>query len=160
MRARTAAGTGLGVILAAGLASAASAEDLIIGLASDITSVDPHFHNLGPNNAFGQHVFDRLINQGPNQELEPGLATEWQAVDETTWEFKIRDGITFHSGAPLTAEDIKFTFDRLTQEGAMGGQTSPRKSLLGPLTSVEIKDDHTVLFKLSDPWPILPPMLP
>ena len=68
--------------------------------------------------------------------------------------------MTFHDGSDLTAEDVKFTFDRLTKEGAMGGQTSPRQSLLGPLQDVEVVDDHTVRFKLASPWPILPAMLP
>ena len=58
-----------GLTLAGGLqvTGEVQAADLTIGLATEITSVDPHFHNLGPNNAFSHHVFDRLINQGPNQ---------------------------------------------------------------------------------------------
>ena len=61
----------------------------------------------------------------------------------------------------MTAEDVKFTLDRLTKEGGMGdGQTSPRQSLLGPVQAVEVVDGNTVRFNLSEPWPILPAMLP
>lgn len=65
-------------------ASAVSADTLRIGLASEPTSVDPHYHNLGPNNALARHIFTPLIEQDANQLLEPGLATEWEAVDDTT----------------------------------------------------------------------------
>ena len=52
--------------------SLASAEKLVIGLASETTSIDPQFHNTGPNNALSLHVFDRLILQNKTQGLYPG----------------------------------------------------------------------------------------
>src|SRR3546814_5054011 len=88
------------------------------------------------------------------------LAESWKALDPLTYEFKLRQGVTFHDGSPMTAEDVKFTFDRLIQEGAMEGQTSPRKSLLGPLEEIRVVDERTVQMILSEPWPILPAMLP
>src|SRR5690606_21895127 len=88
------------------------------------------------------------------------LAESWKQIDPTTYEFVIRDGVKFHDGSAMTVEDIRFTFHRLIDENAMDGQTSPRKSLLGPLKEVKIVDDRTVHFILSDPWPILPAMLP
>ena len=45
--------------------------------------------------------------------LKPGLATSWKPVDDTTWEFKIREGVKFHDGSELTAEDVKFSIDRI-----------------------------------------------
>ncbi|MEL6774750.1 MAG: ABC transporter substrate-binding protein, partial [Pseudomonadota bacterium] len=74
-------------------AGAASAEKLTIGLASEPTAIDPHFHNLGPNNAMARHIFGRLILQNERQQLEPGLAVSWQPIDELTWEFKLREGV-------------------------------------------------------------------
>ncbi|MFZ8871332.1 MAG: hypothetical protein ACO2YC_07945 [Litorivicinaceae bacterium] len=67
------------------VATPAHAEKLIIGLASEPTSIDPHFHNLGPNNALSRHIFDRLINQDEKQRLKPGLATSWKPIDDLTW---------------------------------------------------------------------------
>src|SRR5439155_4664634 len=46
-------------------------------------------------------------------ELQPGLAVSWTAKDETTWEFKLRPNVKFHNGDPFTAEDVKFSFDRI-----------------------------------------------
>ncbi len=87
------------VVTLAFAATPAIAEDLTIALASEATSIDPHFHNLGPNHQVSRHMFDRLINQGPKQELNPGLAVSWAVTDDpTVWEFKLRQGVTFHDG--------------------------------------------------------------
>ncbi|HET6468078.1 MAG TPA: ABC transporter substrate-binding protein, partial [Geminicoccaceae bacterium] len=66
----------------------------------------------------------------------------------------------FHDGTPLTAEDVKFTFDRLTKEGAMDGQTSPRASLVGPLADTEVVDELTMRLKLESSWPIFQAYVP
>ena len=79
-------------------ATTASAEKLTIGLASEPTAMDPHFHNLGPNNAMAFHIYDRLVAQDEKQNLTPGLAVSWQPIDDLTWEFKLRQGVTFHDG--------------------------------------------------------------
>ena len=100
-------------MIATGLATMpAHAEKLTIGLASEATSVDPHFHNLTPNNQVSAHIYDALIGQDEKQRLIPGLATEWKVVDDTTWEFKLREGVTFHDGSPFTADDVVCTFTR------------------------------------------------
>jgi len=136
-----------------GLATGAQAADLTIGLATDITSVDPHFHNLGPNNAFGRHIFDRLINQGSNQELEPGLATSWQPLDDTTWEFRLREGVSFHDGSPFTADDVAFTFERAPE---VPNSPSGYGTYLKQITGIEIVDDHTIHIKTDTPYPLMP----
>jgi peptide/nickel transport system substrate-binding protein len=67
--------------------------------------------------------------------------------------------VKFHNGDNFTASDVKFTIERIITEGAIEAQSSPRKSLLGPISGVEIVDDYTVLIKTSEPWAILPTML-
>ncbi len=62
---------------------------------------------------------------------------------------RLRPGITFHEGSIMSAQDVKFTFDRLTEEGAKEGETSPGKSQVGPLTDTEIVDVLVVRFELS-----------
>src|SRR3954469_18967882 len=74
----------------------AGAQDLTIGLSANVTSIDPHFHNLSPNSAVAAHIFDRLVLKDEQQRLQPGLATEWKAIDDTTWEFKLRRDVKFH----------------------------------------------------------------
>ena len=65
----------LGALLLSLLAgTAAQAADLTIGLSTPVTSLDPHFHNLTPNNSLGRHVFETLVRQDETQNIKPGLA--------------------------------------------------------------------------------------
>ena len=91
---------------------AAHAQELRIGLASEPTAMDPHYHNLSPNNSLLNHIFERLVGQDERQRLMPELAESWKAIDATTWEFKLRRNVRFHDGSPFTAEDVLFSFER------------------------------------------------
>lgn len=141
-------------------ASTAFASELRVGFSQDAQTLDPANHRNRETETIIRNMCDGLLTRDPDMKVVPEIAESFRQIDATSWEFKIRDGIKFHSGAPLTAADVKFTFDRLTKENAMGGQTSPRKSLLGPVAAIESPDAKTVVFKLSAPWPILPAMLP
>lgn len=98
--------------LALGMLSQAIAKDLRLTLASEPSSLDPHFHVTTPNMALSTHLFDRLVHTDEKQQLVPGLALSWKAVDPLTWEFKLRPGVTWHDGAPFTAEDVVFSMAR------------------------------------------------
>ena len=77
---------GLKLLSAAALALAAvpaGAQDLRIGVASEVTSIDPHFHNVGPNNSLSRHIFQSLVTTDETQKLMPELATAWQAPSTT-----------------------------------------------------------------------------
>ena len=95
------------------LSLSAPAADLSIALGGDVTSMDPHFHNLTPNNNIGAHVFDTLVMKEPGGRIKPGLAESWGALDDTTWEFKLRKGVRFHDGSIFTAADVVFSLDRI-----------------------------------------------
>ena len=95
------------------LPSGAAAQELRIAVAADITSMDPHFFNLFPNNNAAEHLFDKLVQMDADSKLIPGLATSWKAIDPTTWEFKLRKGVKFTDGSELTAEDVVFSIDRV-----------------------------------------------
>ena len=138
----------------------AGAAELRVGIHADALTLDPANHRDRETETIIRNMHDGLLTRDSAMKVVPELAESWKALDPLTYEFKLRQGVTFHDGSPMTAEDIKFTFDRLVQEGAMEGQTSPRKSLLGPLKKVKIVDDSTVQFILAEPWPILPAMLP
>ena len=62
------------VVLSLLFGAAAHATDLTIGLSTPVTSLDPHFHNLTPNNSLGRHVFETLVRQDETQTMQPGLA--------------------------------------------------------------------------------------
>ncbi len=132
--------------------SAAVAKDLIVGLKGEPSSIDPHYHNLTPNNALAREVFDRLIMPDEKQQLKPGLATSWTAIDDLTWEFKLRKGVKFHDGSPFTADDVVFTFNR-----APNVPNSP-SSFATYLKGKTIKkiDDHTVHISTKKPFPLMP----
>ena len=135
-------------------ATPAAAEDLTIALASEPTSIDPHFHNLGPNNQVNRHIFDRLINQGPNQELLPGLAESWSVTDDpTVWEFRLRRGVTFHDGSPFTADDVAFTIERAPN---VPNSPSGYGTYLKQIAEVIIVDDHTIRLRTETPYPLIP----
>ncbi len=132
---------------------AASAQDLTIGLAGSITSIDPHYHNVGPNNTIAAHIFDRLIDQDEQQRLVPGLATSWTAIDDTTWEFKLRPGVTFHDGSPFGAADVVATFKRVPWvPNSPSSFSAPVRSI----SEVVVVDDLTLRFKTPKPAPLLP----
>ena len=88
------------------------AAELRIGLKAEPSSMDPHYHNLTPNNMMANYTFDKLIKQDNKQNLKPGLAVSWKPISDLTWEFKLRQGVKFHDGSPFTAEDVKFTLER------------------------------------------------
>lgn len=94
------------------LALPAGAQNLRIGLSAEPSSMDPHYHNLSPNNAFLSHIFERLVEMDEKQRLIPGLAESWKPVSDSVWEFKLRKGVTWHDGSPFTADDVVFTFER------------------------------------------------
>ncbi len=133
---------------------------IVVGLSQTILTLDPANHRDRVTETVIRNIYDGLVTRTPDGTVVPEIAESWDNPEPTIWEFTIRDGIKFHDGSDLTVEDVKFTFDRVIQEGAMEGETSPRKGLLGPLTDVEIVDDNTVRFILEEPWPILTAMLP
>ena len=90
----------IAALLAAPLARAA---DLRIGMSADVTSIDPHFVNITPNNNVAWHIFEALTDVDEDVRLIPGLAESWRAVDPTTWEFRLRKGVRFSDGSELTA---------------------------------------------------------
>ena len=100
------------ILISCLLSSVALAKDLTVGLKSEPSSIDPHYHNLGPNNAFATHIYGTLVGSDENQQHYPDLATSWKPINDTTWEFKLRKGVKFHDGSDFTADDVLFTAQR------------------------------------------------
>jgi peptide/nickel transport system substrate-binding protein len=139
-------------VLGTGAAPAVAA-DLKIGLSADVSSLDPHYLNIAPNVAFSSHLFDALVHVDPNGQLIPGLATEWRPVDPTTWEFKLRQGVKFHDGSDLTAEDVIFSLDR---PAALTGSPGPFTSYTKQIIDKQAVDRHTIRIKTAAPYGPLP----
>ncbi|MGB8622312.1 MAG: ABC transporter substrate-binding protein [Paracoccaceae bacterium] len=143
------------------VASTAQGQNLVVGFTADADTLDPANHRNRETETIIRNMYDGILTRDSSMNILPQIAESYTQVSPTIYDFKIRKGVKFHDGTELTAEDVKFTLDRLTQEGGMGdGQTSPRQSLLGPFKSAEIIDGDTVRVTLSEPWPLLPAMLP
>ena len=126
-------------------------ETLIYSLQSDIDNWDPPNSVLREAIILGYHVFDHLaVRDLKTRKVGPNLATAWKAIDDTTWEVKLRQGVKFHDGTPFTAKDVKATFDRVldpTKKMTARGNHAKIKT-------VEIVDDYTVRFKTDGPYPL------
>ncbi len=132
---------------------AAPAADLSIALGGDVTSMDPHFHNLTPNNNIGAHVFETLVAKDAGGRYKPALAESWRAVDDTTWEFKLRKGVRFHDGSIFTAADVVFSLDRIPN---VPNSPSPFTTYTKQVTEKIVVDPWTLRLKSAAPYPQMP----
>ncbi len=135
------------------LVGAAGAQTLNMGVGSPVTSLDPHFHQLSPNNAVADMIFDKLVETDDKARNQPGLATEWRAIGPTTWEFRLREGVRFHNGSAFTAEDVVFTLQRLPN---VPNAPSSFAAYARPITRIEVVDPLTIRFHTASPYPLLP----
>lgn len=141
------------VAAGAGLAAgAASAQDLRVALAAEPTSMDPHYQNLTINNSMAMEVYDALVLQDVNQNLIPGLALSWEPIDERTWEFRLRPGVTFHNGAAFTAEDVVATMMRAAN---VPNSPSSFATFIEGKT-FEVIDELTLRISTEAPYPFTP----
>jgi len=147
----------LACTLAASAAQAqapAAGSTLKIGLSSEPTSMDPHYHQATPNDAMTSHMFETLVGQNAKMDLIPRLATAWKAVDDTTWEFTLRDGAKFSNGQPFTAQDVIFTFCRVMNNEQSIGSSYP--AIVQKFANVEARDGNKLIIKTLKPYPLLP----
>src|SRR4051794_7030237 len=99
-------------VLASGVVGAKDRE-VAIGLQAAITSIDPHFHNLSPNNSLLLHIFEPLIKGDPKGMVVRGLGTSGGGVAALAGEYKLRGTLKFHDGSLFTADDVVFTLKRV-----------------------------------------------
>jgi peptide/nickel transport system substrate-binding protein len=136
--------------LAAGLVMAsAQAAPLKWGAQNDVLTLDPHSQNHATTNAILMHTYEGLTRYDKAYKVEPALATSWQQIAPTQWRFNLRKGVSFHDGAPFTADDVVFSFGRIRQpQGTM-------QIYVSGIKEVKKVDDHTVDLILDAPQPIL-----
>ncbi len=121
-------------------------ETITIGVDADFVNPDPHNTSSVIDRSLIKMAQDNLVNYDTGTgQLVPALATTWTRLDETTYQFKLREGVKFHDGSDFTAEDVKFTIERAL--------SASEGSKISTISDVEIVDDHTVNFhlKMVDP---------
>ena len=134
-----------------GSESAAQEDKIVLALSPDQTTMDPHMHFQRVGILMNIQMYDSLLHKTPKLEYEPSLATSWRAIDDTTWEFKLRQGVKFHNGDPFSAEDVKFSFERALDPATK----SPQYGNIRAIKEVKIIDPHTVHLVTDKPFPLL-----
>jgi len=140
----------LGVVASALCASGAN---LSVGLGADVTALDPHYHNVTPNNNVAAHIFGYLVQRNEKSQLEPGLATEWKTIDPLTWEFKLRRGVKFHDGSDFTAADVVASIERVP---TVLNSPSPFTAFTKQIKEIAVVDPYTIRFRTATPYPLMP----
>lgn len=134
-------------------AQPAAANDVTIAVGGAFTSLDPHYHNLTPNSAITQHIFDRLVNPDADLRPEPALALSWEAVAPNVWEFRLREDARFPDGTAFTADDVAFTIARVSElRTGPGGYAIYTR----PIQEVVVVDPRTVRLVTATPAPLIP----
>ncbi|HJV94680.1 MAG TPA: ABC transporter substrate-binding protein, partial [Albitalea sp.] len=125
---------------------------LVVGLSGDITSLDPHFHNVTPNDNVAEHMFDTLIAKDEKMRMKPGLATSWKAVSDTVWEIKLRPGVHFHDGSEFTSADVVYS---LARPATIKNSPSPFTIYTRGFKDVTAVDKLTVRITTNGPYPLV-----
>ena len=122
-------------------------DSLIIASSADAVTFDIQNTNDQATTRIARQIYETLIKQNEKLELEPGLAESWTAIDDTTYEFKLRKDVKFHNGEAFTAKDVAYTMNRAAaseQIGHIVGAVDPAK--------VKIVDDHTIQIGTKEPF--------
>jgi peptide/nickel transport system substrate-binding protein len=139
------------VLMATG--AAANAQTLSIAFADPISSADPQLNNHAGDRSLALHFWDSIINTRDGGKVEPALASSWKSLDDTTWEFKLRNDIKWQDGKPFTADDIVYSFQRARN---VPGTVASYTGALRTVESTVAKDPYTVIVKTNTPNPRLP----
>lgn len=139
-------------LLGASVSSAALAQNLTIGVRAGPDSIDPHFTATGTHAEALKHVFDTLTWSGDKLQIEPRLATSWKAIEPSVWEFKLRSGVKFHDGSDFTAEDVKFSIERIP----IVSGPNPTMIYVRRVKETKIVNPHLVRIVTDGPAPNLP----
>lgn len=126
----------------------AAAKELKLAYDADPVSLDPHEQLSGGTLQFSHMAFDPLLRWTRDLRFEPRLAESWERIDELTMRFSLRRDVRFHSGNPMTAADVCWTFDRLKKSPDF-------KGLLEPFAGCDIVDDYAVDLRTRKPYPLV-----
>jgi peptide/nickel transport system substrate-binding protein len=140
---------------AAGGGTPVAGAEIGIALGSEPTSLDPYLVDDGGERAVNDNIYETLLSRDPQGVLGPGLATELPTqVDETTWEFKLREGVKFHNGEDFNADSVVASVERMVKLVADGA--TDNDGFFGTLTGAEAVDDSTVRIMTDGPDGVLP----
>ena len=130
-------------------ASPAYAKTFKWAFQSDAGSMDPYTMNNTMTLGFTANIYEGLVRHAKDESIEPCLAEKWELLEPDVWRFYLRKGVTFHDGSPFTADDVLFSYERVSGKG------SDLKSFIAGIKEIKKVDDHTVDIYTNGPWPLL-----
>jgi peptide/nickel transport system substrate-binding protein len=139
----------LPLLAALTLGAMANAAPLRWAATNDILTLDPHSQDHNTSNAIGTHIYEGLTRLSRAYRPEPSLATKWTYLSQTQVRFELRKGVKFHDGSPFTADDVVFSFGRITQP------QGTKQTYVSGIKEVKKIDDFTVDLILEAPTPML-----
>ncbi len=138
----------IGVAILTSTAAFAQEKSVTIGLTSDPSHLYPLAGEELSSNIMYYHLYDPLVKRSSDLSFGPGLAESWENVDDVTWRFKLREGVTFHNGNAFTAADVVYTVNKARE--------SIRPDLVANIAEISAIDDLTVEIKTPKPYAVLP----
>lgn len=127
-------------------------DEIRIGINTLPRTLEPFFDTTLAAFSVYRLMFDTLVRVDDSGQPIPWLAESWQVVDDLTWEFKLREGVTFHDGTSFTAEDVKYSLDWTLNPD----NKAPWSGRITLIDSVEVVDDLNVRITTDSPWAALP----
>jgi len=138
------------MMLLAAVPAYAQPIQITISQPAEATTMDPGRSTQVLTVNYFYNLYDTLTRWDNTMRLQPGLATSWKNVNETTWEFTLRQGVKFHDGAPLTVEDVKATLERNLQAGKTVVQPG-----FATIEAVQVTGPTTIRVSTKKPDPLL-----
>jgi peptide/nickel transport system substrate-binding protein len=129
--------------------------ELRIAVGGEPRAMDAHLDTDDQLNYFLLNVYETLVGRDPDMELQPLLAESWEQ-DGRTWRFTLRQGVKFHDGTDLTAEDVAASYNRILDPK---NESPYREAFMGGVQTVRAVDDYTVAIKSENPDPTVPAKL-
>lgn len=128
---------------------------IVVGNDEDAVGLDPHLAVAFASQQFFELVYNGLVRFNAKGEIEPDLAASWEIPNPTTYVFRLRQGVKFHNGREMTADDVKYSIDRIRdpKSGAV------IRSVYSSVEAVDVVDRYTVRLRLSRPNAALLAML-
>src|ERR1019366_3482061 len=136
------------VLFLAGCARKPDPNTLVMVIESSPTNLDPRVGVDAQSERIDTLLFDSLVHRDVHFNLQPWLAESWEIPNAQTYIFHLHHGVRFHNGQPLTARDVKWTFDSLLS----GKIRSAKTSTYAPVDRIDAPDDYTVVFHLKEPF--------
>jgi peptide/nickel transport system substrate-binding protein len=132
--------------------SAAQEGEIVVAIGGDPTTLDPQAADDGNERAVNDSIYETLLTRDDAMQLQPLLAESYSQLDDTTWQFVLRSGISFTNGEPMNAEAVAFSVNRIINPDF----NSEQLSFFETVTGAEVVDDLTVNVTTNGADPILP----